>query len=183
MKCQICGAQLTKPGDICNNCMNELLEDKKYKNDDEVVYELKKKFKILHQSGFYVENAFIMIIILIGAINFSMLKIYMVFLAIMLAMFFVNMLIKKMKIESYVFKFYKTKLIYEYTFFKKESKIIKYKDIKEVTYSQTFWERIFNLGQVQIKTNSGNIFNNGIDIDCIEDVEKVFDDIKKIIAM
>ena len=42
MKCQICGAQLTKPGDICNNCMNELLEDKKYKNDDEVVYELKK---------------------------------------------------------------------------------------------------------------------------------------------
>ena len=88
-----------------------------------------------------------------------------------------------MKIESYVFKFYKTKLIYEYTFFKKESKIIKYKDIKEVTYSQTFWERIFNLGQIQIKTNSGNIFNNGIDIDCIEDVEKVFDDIKKIIAM
>ena len=122
-------------------------------------------------------------IILIGAINFSMLKIYMVFLAIMLVMFFVNMLIKKMKIESYVFKFYKTKLIYEYTFFKKESKIIKYKDIKEVTYSQTFWERIFNLGQIQIKTNSGNIFNNGIDIDCIEDVEKVFDDIKKIIAM
>ena len=47
----------------------------------------------------------------------------MVFLAIMLAMFFVNMLIKKMKIESYVFKFYKTKLIYEYTFLKKNLKL------------------------------------------------------------
>lgn len=183
MKCQICGAELKRPGEVCNNCMNEILEEKKYEKDDEVLYELRKKFKVLFESSFYLENAIIMVIILIGAIQFSMLKLYFVFLALMITIFLISMLLKKKKIESYVYKFYKTKLVYEYTFLRRESKTIKYKDIKEITYSQTIWERFCKLGQIQINTNSGNIFRNGIDIDCVENVEDACRNIKKIVSM
>ena len=38
MNCKICGAELKKPGEMCNNCMNKLLEEQERRNDKRPVY-------------------------------------------------------------------------------------------------------------------------------------------------
>ena len=181
MKCQICGVELSKPGEICNNCFNKLIEEKKYGNDNEKRFVLKKKFKFWYQAGFYVESLIILLVMLIASIRLGVFSVFIVFFIVMLLIFFLKMIVKMKNLRSTKCTFYDTKLLYQYKFLKVESKSIKYRDIKEITYSQGVWERLFNLGTIHIDTNSGNIFNNGIDIDCVQNVEDVFTKIKNIV--
>ena len=44
MNCKICGAELKKPGEMCNNCMNKLLEEQERRNDKRPVYTFKRQF-------------------------------------------------------------------------------------------------------------------------------------------
>lgn len=181
MKCQICGAKLSKDGQICNNCLNKLKEEKITKNDSNLRFTLRKRFNLLFQSGYYFEALVILIIMIIASSRLGVMSVAIVFSVFMFGIFFVRMFFKKKSIDSYKCCFYDTKLEYQYDFlFKKESKTIKYKDIKEIAFYQTIWERMFNLGRIVISTNSGNFLNNGIEIDSIYNVEEVCSKIKEV---
>ena len=44
MNFKICGVELKKDGELCNNCMNKLLKEQELRNDKSAVYTFKRSF-------------------------------------------------------------------------------------------------------------------------------------------
>lgn len=79
-----------------------------------------------------------------------------------------------------VYKFYKDKLEYRDTYFRKKTKEVNYSDFKEIRYSQRFIQSKFNLGEIYISTNSKNLFNRFLILKLIPDVEENYEKIVKL---
>ena len=44
MKCRVCGAELKKDGELCNNCLNRLQQEEAIRGDKTPVYGFKSTF-------------------------------------------------------------------------------------------------------------------------------------------
>ena len=55
MKCSICGARLTKDGDICANCYKEFQEEERLNKDNKEQLKLKRKYLISYEFWKYAE--------------------------------------------------------------------------------------------------------------------------------
>ena len=180
MNCKICGAELKRPGDVCNNCMNKIKLENKVKADKKEVYSIKRKFSIGYEILMKIESIGVAVFVI--AILISLGGEYARYGYISIPFFIIWGLIYilyryfKFKTTSYVF--YKTKLVYSYRKIRKKKTIINYEDIKEISYQQPGVGRIFNVGNILITTNSMNLVKRTIFIDAVENVEKTFSDIK-----
>lgn len=92
----------------------------------------------------------------------------------------ISTLIKKNLSKSCYYKFYKDKLIYRDTYFRKKAKEVSYSNFKEIRYLQGFIQSKFNLGEIYISTNSKNLFNRFLILKLIPDVEENYEKITKI---
>lgn len=91
-----------------------------------------------------------------------------------------TVLIKKRQSKLCFYKFYKDKLEYRDTCFRKKIKEIKYSDFKEIRYNQGYIQSKFNVGEIYISTNSKNFFNRFLILKLVPNVEENYEKIVKI---
>lgn len=193
MFCERCGTQLPDDAAFCTKCgastvkgakTSEKVEEKI--SDTEVQLNVKPTFKF----GYILLPSLIcyIIIALIISVPFFATEVPIVGAIILIAMLLVFALflaiqtfIKKKQFDNYTYNFYKTKVIFRDSFLNLSEKEVKYKYIREVTMRQTFIQRWFNIGSIILFTNAETGFGNGIFINCVEDVQNVYKNIKSII--
>lgn len=182
MRCKMCGAELKKEGELCNNCMNKVLKEEEKRSDNVKVYEFKRKFVFGYQLSQHIESLIIAIIVcavlILTASQFLIESIIFLVLVILAETFI--FLYDRYKINHSKCTFYMTKFVYKRIVFFKEKNIeISYSDVKELSYNQTRFEKIFGIGTIYIKTSSKNLLEKHIYIDSIKNIDKVFNDIKE----
>ena len=193
MFCEKCGTQLPDNAAFCTKCgastvngakASEKVEEKI--SDTEVQLNVKPTFKF----GYILLPSLIcyIIIALIISVPFFATEVPIAGAIILIAMLLVFALIlaiqtfiKKKQFDNYTYNFYKTKVIFRDSFLNLSEKEVKYKYIREVTMRQTFIQRWFNIGSIILFTNAETGFGNGIFINCVEDVQNVYKNIKTII--
>lgn len=182
MKCKMCGATLKKEGEVCNNCMNQIMKEEEARNDNVKVYEFERKFVLLYQLSQHLETVMIVTImtVVLLAMATEFLTEALIFLFLVIAAVALMIKYEKYKIKLSKCTFYMTKLVYERVmFFKKIKFEIPYSEIKEISYRQTRLEKKCNIGTIYIKSSSKNLLEKNVFIDSVKNVEKVFATIKE----
>lgn len=187
MKCSICGARLTKEGDICANCYKEFQEDEKLKKDTNEQLKIKRKYSISYEFLKYAEIVVISILaaavcIMSGGI-LEALAVFAIIALILGGLLFVD---KRIALGTKA-TFYETKAVYNFKLgFINTTKVVKYSDIADVRIFQTYRQKKFGFGDLCIYTKGtipGVGFFNGFQIKNVENVQDNFDKIGKIIGI
>lgn len=188
MYCEKCGTELADDVIYCTNCGNNLKKSIKVENkieDNQILLRVKPTFKFGYQVlPSLIRYSFIIIIFAIIVCIASVeagLVLGLICFIIFGIILTINTAIKKKQFNSYVYDFYKTKVIYKDSFLNISEKEVKYKHIREVTLRQTFMQRLFNIGTIILFTNAETGFASGIFLGSIEDVQSVYKQIKSII--
>lgn len=187
MKCSICGARLTKEGDICTNCYKEYQEEEELKKDTNEKLKLKRKYLISYEVYKYTELfviCILSIIVCFAAGGFlEVLGVIAIFVVILGGLFFLD---KRLAMATKVV-FYEKKAVYTFKFaFFDTTKIVKYDEIADVRYFQTFRQKKFGYGDLCVYTKSsipGVGFINGFQIKNIENVQENLERIGEIIGV
>lgn len=188
MFCEKCGSKLDTNSIFCANCgtkVNNQDSTNKAINDSTIILTVKPTFKFIYQ---FLPSFIVCLIILFipfisliytNITTFLLLTLFLViFFTIILSIILV---ITKKQYDSYTYNFYKTKVIYIDSFLNISEKEVKYKYIREVTMTQTFIQRLFNIGTIWLYTNAESGLNNGIRIISVENVSDVYNKIKSTI--
>lgn len=80
------------------------------------------------------------------------------------------------------YKFYSDKLVYNDKLKEDNEKEIKYTEMTQIKYVQTFSQTIFKLGTIVIYTNKEKLFDRIIFINYVKDVKMVYEKILKVIG-
>ena len=70
MKCRVCGAELKKDGELCNNCLNRLQQEEAIRGDKTPVYGFKSTFILGYELLRHCEQIGIVIFMIALIINF-----------------------------------------------------------------------------------------------------------------
>ena len=135
-------------------------------------------YEFLDRNGI---TTLILIILLIIAIKSNIVLTYLIVVGIYIIFLILSTIYNKLKYNANVYKFYEDKVIYTDNFINKESKRIKYNDIKEINFNQMFLQMPFKLGTIIIRTNAGGFFNNGILIFGVKDVNETYQKMQEIL--
>lgn len=184
MKCSICGARLTKDGDICANCYKEFQEEEKLNNDNKEKLKLKRKYSISYEIWKYIEIVVICILAAIVCVMSGGILEALAVLLIIAAVFGVLLFIDKRIAMGTKATFYETKAVYNFKLgFINTTKVVKYADIADVRIFQTYRQKKFGFGDLCIYTK-GNIpgagFFNGFQIKNVENVQENLEKIGKV---
>lgn len=180
MNCKICGAELKREGEICNNCMNKLMEQQRLHNDVEKTYTFKQKFVFGYELARHMEQIGIVIfmIILLLSVNISYWR-YAVLLGCIFGIAgILYLLYDEIIINSGTCTLYSYKLTYTKGVFRKKTKQISFSEIEDISYQQGSIQKPFNVGTIIIKKKTRNILDKFIMIESVKDVGKVFENIK-----
>ena len=187
MKCSICGARLTKEGDICANCYKEFQEEEELKKDNKEQLKLKRKYSISYEFLKYVE--LIIICILAAAVCLTsggILEALSVF-AIFGVIFGVLLFIDKRIALGTKATFYEKKVVYNFKLgFINTNKVVKYDQIDDIRIFQTRRQKKYGYGDLCIYTKSiipGTGFFNGFQIKNIENIQENLNKIGEIIGI
>lgn len=186
MRCSICGAKLKKEGDICTNCYKIYQEEEDLKKDIKVQLKFKRKYSIAYEIVKYTEIIIIFILAFIVCISaggiWESLLVILIFAIIMGLLLFLD---KRVAMATQA-TFYEKKARYTFKFlFFNTDKIVKYTDIKDVTYFQSRRQKKFGYGDLCIYTKGiipGSGFINGFQIKNVENVEEVLTEIGQIVG-
>ncbi len=183
MRCKICGVELKKEGEICNNCMNKIMLEQEAVHDNEEVYKFKKSFAIGYEILSHIDSISIAIFLIVILISLGKKYLEIVLLAVALFLIWgvLYLIYSKYKNKSVECILYKTKLVYNYRRIRKKSIIVNYRDIKEINCQIPKIGTFFNLGTIIIKTNSKNLLKRNIIIESVKNVEEVFSNIQEIL--
>ena len=192
MFCEKCGTQLPDTASSCTNCgASTKGEIKREENktekipDTEIQLKVKPTFKfgymVLPSLIVYIIVAIVMALMIAPISVVTGITVGLVIFLICAVILAIKTLFNKKQFDSFTYDFYKTKVIYRDSFLNVSEKEVKYKYIREVTMRQTFIQRFFNIGSIILFTNAETGFGNGIFINCVEDVQNVYKNIKSII--
>ena len=196
MFCEKCGAKLEEDAAFCTKCGAKISgeqiqpENLKKTEDTKIQLTVKPKFKFAYLTlpGLIVWLIFIVIIaaiieyatiregekgigVFLGTVSF----------VVILVIYAIKVAFQKTQYRKLTYDFYRTKVIFEDSFMNLAQKEVKYRYIREVTMSQTFIQRWFNLGNIVLYTNAETGYGNGISIVNVENVREVYKQIKDII--
>lgn len=186
MRCSICGAKLKKDGDICINCYKAYQEEEDLKKDVKVKLRLKRKYSIAYEFRKYMELIIIFILAILGCIAFE--NIWAALLGVLLLIVTMGLLLflDKRIANSTTATFYEKKAVYTFKFlFFDTQKVVKYTDLKDVTYYQTFRQKKFGYGDLCVYAKGaipGATLLNGFQIKNVENVKEVLEQIGEIVG-
>lgn len=186
MRCSICGAKLKKEGDICINCYKAYQEEEDLKKDVNVKLKIKRKYMIAYEFAKYTEIIVILILSILGCIAFG--SIWSVLLGILLLvgiLGFLFFLDKRIALGTTA-TFYEKKMEYTFKFlFFDTHKVVKYTDLKDVSYYQTFRQKKYGFGDLCVYAKGvipGATLLNGFQIKNVENVKEVLEQIREIVS-
>ena len=186
MRCSICGAKLKKEGDICINCYKAYQEEEDLKKDVKVKLRLKRKYSIAYEFRKYMELIIIFILAILGCMAFE--NIWAALLGVLLLIVTMGLLLflDKRIANSTTATFYEKKAVYTFKFlFFDTQKVVKYTDLKDVTYYQTFRQKKFGYGDLCVYAKGaipGATLLNGFQIKNVENVKEVLEQIGEIVG-
>ncbi len=189
MFCERCGAQLLDTADFCTNCGANIMKNAKMTEqnipDTEILLSVKPTFSFGYKVLPFLISWSIVIVIyslimsrISVEIGIFMAVVCFIILALVLG---IKTVVNKKQYNSYSYDFYRTKVIYKDSFLNLSEKEVKYKYIREVTMSQTFMQRYFNIGNIILFTNAETGLGNGIFIVSVANVQEIYKNIKSII--
>lgn len=178
MKCRICGAKLRKDGDICKTCYEEYCKEETLEKDVKESYKLHRKYIPLFQLSQYIDWIIIAFFVFITFIAQAQFAMAIIFILIALIILGIVMFLAKRKAINTTCTFYEKKIVWKY---KDKRKTIAYVDIKEITYYQTRFQKLFDLADIQIRPEKGNYLINGFEIKNVPDFENTWKKIEEII--
>lgn len=172
----MCGAELKKAGELCNNCMNKLLEEQEKRNDKRPVYTFKRQFVLGYELLRHIEQICIVIfmIVVILSVDFAYWKYALIIGGLFIAWGFLSLLYLKLKINSGECTLYKTKLVFSQGIFKKKIKEIPFGEIDEVYYQLGNMQQLFKVGTIVIKKKTMNLLDRYLYIESVKNIETVF---------
>lgn len=183
MNCKICGAELKKPGEMCNNCMNKLMREQERRNDKSPFYTFKREFALGYELLRHLEQIGIVIfmIVLLLSVDLAYWKYALLIGGIFSLFGILYLFYLKVKINSGVCTLYQTKLIFKYGVFKKKVKEISYDEIEEVYYRLSNSEQLFKLGTIVIRKKTRNLLDKNVYIESVKNIESVFGKFEEVL--
>lgn len=187
MFCEKCGAEMANNVIYCTNCGNNLkkLNVENKVEDNQILFRVKPTFKFGYQVLPSLITFSLIILMFVAIVCIASIEVGLILGLICFIIFglilTISTAIKKKQFSSFVYDFYRTKVIYKDSFLNLSEKEVKYKYIREVTMRQTFMQRFFNIGTIILFTNAETGFASGIFLSSIEDVQNVYKQIKSII--
>lgn len=103
-------------------------------------------------------------------------------LVVYIAYLIINTIYNKVKYRNSFFKFYSDKLVYNNKIKDDNEKEVKYTEMTQIKYGQTFLQTIFKLGTIMIYTDNKKITQRIIFINGVKDVKIVYEKILKVIG-
>lgn len=182
MNCKVCGAELKKPGELCNNCMNAMMKEQEMRNDKSEHYTFHTSFALGYELLRHIEQICIVVfmIILLLTVSLSFWRYAVIVGCVFSIIGILAMWRIRLITNSGVCTLYATKLVYKYGFFKKKVKEIPYSEIEEIYYSVGNAQRVFKMGTIVIKKKTRNILERNIFIEPVKDIETVFGKIEEV---
>lgn len=186
MRCSICGAKLKKPGDICINCYKAYQEEEDLKKDVNVKLKIKRKYSISYEFHKYIEIILILILASLACLSFNNITGCLFgFLILVLILGFLFFVDKRIALGTTA-TFYERKMVYTFKFlFFDTHKVVKYTDLKDISYYQTFRQKKYGFGDLCVYAKGaipGATLLNGFQIKNVENVKDVLEKIKEIVG-
>lgn len=186
MKCKICGAKLKKDGDICINCYKDYQEEEDLKKDTNVRLKLRRKYSISYEIAKYSWLFIIFILSFLICISTgTILETIILVVGFLIVLGFLFFIDKRIAMATQA-TFYEKKVVYVFKFlFIDTEKVVKYTDLRDVTYYQTFKQKKFGYGDLCIYAKGvfpGATLLNGFQIKNIENVKETLEVIGEIIG-
>lgn len=187
MRCSICGARLTKEGDICKSCYKEFQEEEELKKDTKEQLKIKRKYSISYEITKYVELILLCVLAMIICISSGGVWETVLVIAIFVAIFgFLLFLDKRLAMATKVV-FYEKKAVYTFDMgFINKTKVVKYDDIDNVRYFQNRKQKKFGFGDLCIYAKGvipGAGYFGGLQIKNIENVQGNLEKIGEILGL
>lgn len=178
MRCKICGAKLRKEGDICKACYEEYCKEEALEKDTKEILKLGRKYLPKYQLTRYGDWYVVFIIIFLVFISQKQVLFSIVSLLISFAILLTALLWAKKRAVNTTCTFYEKKIVFQY---KSKRKTIAYSDLKNITYYQNFFQKVFHLGDIQFHPESGTYIIGGFEIKDVPDIEENWSKIQEII--
>lgn len=182
MNCKICGAELKKPGELCNNCLNKLMEEQERRNDKSPFYTFKREFVLGYELLRHLEQIGIVVfmIVLLLSVDLKYWN-YALLIAVIFSVFGIGYLIYlKAKINSGICTLYQTKLVFQYGIFRKKVKEIPYSEIDEIYYRLGNAQQLCKVGTIVVKKKTMNLLDKFVYIESVKNIETVFGKIEEV---
>ncbi len=186
MRCSICGAKLKKEGDICVNCYREYQEEEDLKKDTKEKLKLNRKYSIAYEVARYAGLIILFLLAIIVSFLSGGILNGFIFILIFIGVFgFLLFWDKRIAMATQI-TFYEKKVRYTFKFlFFDVDKTVKYSEIDDASYFQTYRQKKFGYGDLCIYTKGiipGSGYINGIHIKNVENISEVFKQIGQIVG-
>ena len=186
MRCSICGAKLKKEGDICINCYKKYQEEEDLKKDVNEQLKIKRKYSIGYEFIKYGWLILIFILSAMGCFAFSnVLEGTLCLVIFVVLMGFLLFWDKRIAMATKAV-FYEKKMVYTFKFlFFDTEKTVKYSDLADITYFQTFAQKRFGYGDLCVYARGvipGTTIFNGFQLKNVENVKEVLEEISEIVG-
>lgn len=178
MKCRICGAKLRKEGDICKSCYEEYCKEEALEKDVNEIYKVKGKYILSFQLIRYFEWILLILFILVAFLAQYQVASGILFLILSVILFKIVLSFEKQKALHTTCTFYDKKVVWQY---KDRKKTLAYSDIKNVTYYQGFFQKLFKIADVQFHPEGGTYLVGGFELKNIPEFDSKWEKIEEII--
>ncbi|MCI8276392.1 MAG: hypothetical protein HFJ46_00365 [Clostridia bacterium] len=151
MKCKRCGAKLNKEGDICKNCYKKILEEEELEKDVNELLKLKRKYIPAYEVYNLADVIIVFCLVIISFLAMQAFLNAFLSLFILVVVIAILLLIKKRLAVATRCVFYEKKIKYNFDFlFIHNEKVIKYDDIKDISYYQTRRQKKYDLADLYV---------------------------------
>ena len=186
MRCRICGAKLKKEGDICTNCYKKYQEEEDLKKDVNERLVVKRKYSIAYLILKYTWLIIIFAFSTFGCFAFgNVLEGFGCIFILLIVLGILLFLDKRISLATKAV-FYDKKIVYTFKFlFFDTEKTVKYSDLADITYFQTFSQKRFGYGDLCVYAKGaipGTTIFNGFQLKNVENVDEVLNQIGEVVG-